>query len=642
MSGPGRSTSSHGHAPVIASKSDLAKVALGALGVVYGDIGTSPLYAMKECFTGAHAVEPNHANVLGILSLVFWSLTLVVVVKYLTYIMRADNNGEGGILSLLALSEPEKAAGVETPKRSRIVLVMLGLFGAALLYGDGIITPAVSILSAIEGLKVKTDAFDRFVVPITVGIIVGLFMVQKRGTARMGSIFGPTCLVWFVMIAVMGAPWIVKNPAVLAALNPAHAATFLFHHGKHGFLVLGAVVLCITGGEALYADMGHFGRLPIRVAWYCVVFPALLLNYFGQGALLLSRGAAVENPFFELVTGWIQYPIVVVATLATVIASQALISGAFSLTQQAVQLGYCPRVTIVHTSGKAEGQIYIPEVNNALMVACVTLVLAFKTSTNLAAAYGIAVTGTMMSTSILYFAVMRQRWKKSLPYSIVVVGSFLVIDIAFFGANATKFFEGGWVPIAVATTIFTLMTTWKRGRRALSDFMRLVSLPLDAFIADIERVKPQRVRGTAVFMTSNPDGAPPVLLHHFKHNKILHDQVLLLSISTIHVPEVSESDRIRITEVGHGFFQVTARYGFMQSPNVLDILAACREAGLSMQDDDTSFYLGRETLLTTGRSTMAGWRKRLFSIMSRNAQPATAFFGLPPNRVVEMGTQIEL
>ncbi|MFO0677354.1 MAG: potassium transporter Kup [Polyangiaceae bacterium] len=637
MSGPGRHASSHGHAPAIATRADLAKVALGALGVVYGDIGTSPLYSLEECFYGAHNLAATRENVFGILSLVFWSLTLVVVVKYLSFIMRADNHGEGGILALLALSD-----GNNMKPRTKRVLALLALFGAALLYGDGIITPAISVLSAVEGLKVATTAFDRFIVPVTVVIIVSLFLAQKRGTARMGLVFGPATLLWFATISVMGAPWIVRRPEVLASVNPVHAIHFFAHHGWHGFLALGAVVLCITGGEALYADMGHFGRKPIRVAWYVIVFPALLINYFGQGALLLERGEVVKKPFYELVSGNVLYPVVLVATVATVIASQALISGAYSLTQQAIQLGYCPRLTIVHTSGKAEGQIFIPEVNSALMVACVALVVTLQKSTRLAAAYGIAVTGTMAITSVLYFAVLRTKWKVPLRWALPALVGFLAVDLSFFIANATKIADGGWFPIAVAVGLFTLMTTWKRGRFALADFMKSVSLPLDAFIADVERTRPHRVRGTAVFMTSNPEGAPPVLLHHFKHNKILHEQVLLLSIGTSHVPEVPREDRVRISEVGHGFFQVTARYGFMQSPNVHDILDACREAGLSMQDDDTSFYLGRETLLTTGRSKMAGWRKRLFSILSRNAQPATAFFGLPPNRVVEMGTQIEL
>ncbi len=626
------------HAPHLRSTRDLLRVSVGALGVVYGDIGTSPLYAVKECFAPAHGVEPTVENVLGILSLVLWSLTLVVVIKYLSFIMRADNRGEGGILALLALVGEGRAL-----TKGGGVLVLLGLFGAALLYGDGMITPAISVLSAVEGLEVATTTFKPVVLPITIAILIGLFVVQKRGTAGIGAIFGPTMLVWFSAIAVLGVPWIVREPAVLAAVNPVHAVQFLFHHGARGFLVLGAVVLCITGGEALYADMGHFGKLPIRVAWYGVAFPALLLNYFGQGALLIARGAAVtENPFYGMVSGWMLYPLVAIATLATVVASQALISGAFSLTQQAVQLGYWPRVAIIHTSGQAEGQIYIPEINNALMVACVTLVLSFRGSTNLAAAYGIAVTGTMSITSILFYAVARQRWGWSRLHAGALTGAFLVIDLGFFAANAVKVLEGGWVPLAIATCIFVVMVTWKRGRVEMAKAIMAATLPLDLFMNDLELQKPTRVKGTAVFMTSNPEGTPPVLLHHFKHNKVLHQQVVLLSISTQHVPEVPPEQRIEVLrDLGHGFYQVRAAFGFMQVPNVMEVLQACAEAGLETVHDDTSFYLGRETLLI-GTKGMARWRKILFAYLSRNARPANAFFRIPPNRVVELGTQIEL
>jgi len=624
-------------------RKELAKLAVAALGVVYGDIGTSPLYAIKECFTSPHGVAPTQENVLGVLSLVFWSLTLVIAVKYLTFIMRADNDGEGGILALLALVSP-RGPGSET--RRSLVLIFFGLFGAALLYGDGMITPAISVLSAIEGLSVATKAFDHVVIPITVTILIGLFLVQKRGTARVGAIFGPATLLWFVVIAAIGMPWIVRNPKILQALFPWHAVMFFVHNKVHGFLVLASVVLCITGGEALYADMGHFGAKPIRVAWYFVVLPSLLINYFGQGALLLARGGdkahPVVNPFYELVSGWVLYPLVIIAAAATVVASQALISGAFSLTQQAVQLGYSPRVAIVHTSGDAEGQIYVPEVNSLLMVACVALVFVFRESGNLAAAYGIAVTGTMSITSILFYVVARKRWNWSVGKAGSVVALFLLFDLAFFAANLTKFMHGGWFPIVIAAAVFTVMTTWKRGRAALGKYMQSAALPVDLFMEDLALTKPHRVKGTAVFMTSNPGGVPPVLLHHFKHNKVLHEQVILLSVTVAHVPEVPIAKRVEIHELGHSFFQVTANYGFIQQPDVIEILRCCAEQGLVTRGDDTSYYLGRETLLPTGKSGMARWRKSLFGFLSRNARTATSFFNIPPNRVVEMGIQIEL
>jgi KUP system potassium uptake protein len=632
---------------------DLAKISLSALGIVYGDIGTSPLYAMKECFSipedpkeaAAHYVlEVSTANVLGILSLFFWALTLVIVVKYLSFVMRADNEGEGGTFALLALLGPKQAE----KKLSGVILVLLGLFGASLLSGEGIITPAISVLGAVEGLK-EADAFkeiiasfEPLVVVISVAIIVGLFLIQKRGTGGVGAIFGPAMLVWFVTIAAIGIRWIVKRPDVLYAVNPIYAIEFMAHHKVHGFLILGSVVLCITGGEALYADMGHFGKLPIRIAWYGGVFPALLLNYFGQGALLLERGR-VPHSFFGLVDGWMKYPLVAIATFAAIIASQALISGSFSLARAAVQLGFSPRLSIVHTSGSSEGQIYVPEVNWALLVACVTLVIGFGSASKLAAAYGIAVTGTMSITSILFFVVARRRWKWSLAAALPLLVLFLSVDLSFFSANVVKLHHGGWVPLAIGSVVFTIMTTWRRGRTLLGQSFLAQTLPLDVFMSEFDIMKPQRVKGTAVFMTSNPNGAPPVLLHHFKHNKVLHEQIVLLSIATQHVPEVPRKDRIEeVKDLGHGFYQVRARYGFMQTPNVLELLDLCGEKGLDTNKADTSFFLGRETLLITQKRGMARWRKMLFTFMSRNARPANAFFQIPPNRVVELGTQIEL
>ena len=633
------------HGPPIRDRRDLLKISLGALGVVYGDIGTSPLYSLKECFASAHAVAATPENIYGVLSLFFWALTLVVVFKYLSFILRADNNGEGGILSLLALIAPRGTVGKRA--HGRMVLVLLGLFGAALLYGDGVITPVISVFGAVEGLKVRFPALHYFIAPLTAGILVLLFALQKRGTAKVGALFGPMMLLWFFSISAIGLLWIVKNPSILLAVNPYYAVLFFVHNKLHGFLLLSAVVLCVTGGEALYADMGHFGQRPIRLAWYAVVFPALLLNYFGQGAYMLTLEKLDKdtfNPFFQVIPQILQLPMIFVATAAAIIASQALISGSYSLTRQAVQLGYWPRITIVHTSGEAEGQIYIPEINWILMVGCLALVVAFRVegSSGLAAAYGIAVTGTMAITSILFASVAHERWEWPPWKTALLVGSFLLIDLSFLAANAAKIVEGGWIPLAIAGGIFTLMTTWKAGRHALERYVQSASLPMDLFMADLASRKPPRVRGTAVFMTGNPEGAPVVLLHHFKHNKLLHEQVVLLSVVTDRVPEVLPSRRVSVRELGQGFYQVIARCGFMQTPNVPEILRRCREAGLLTAEHDTSYFLGRETLLNTGKSGLATWRKALFGYLSRNARPATAFFGIPPNRVVEMGAQIEL
>ncbi|MEW5741578.1 MAG: potassium transporter Kup [Myxococcota bacterium] len=638
-------TAAHGdaHAP----HGKLLPLAIGALGVVYGDIGTSPLYAMTECFakkptgpngaleTAAHALDVSHANVLGILSLVFWSLTMVVTVKYIGFILKAHNRGEGGIFALLALV-PAKATS-----RVRTGVVLSALFGAALLYGDGVITPAISVLSAVEGLGVATHAMDQYVVPLTLVILFGLFMVQKRGTDRIGKAFGPVMIAWFIVLAALGVRAIATNPEVLQAINPMWAVRVFETDTTRAFLVLGAVVLCITGGEALYADMGHFGARPIRVAWFGFVFPALLLNYFGQGAYLLAHGW-VEKPFWAIVPAPLLYPMVALATAATVIASQALISGAFSLTRQAVQLGYMPRVTIVHTSEKAEGQIYVPEVNSALMVACLTLVLMFRESSALAAAYGIAVTGTMGITSLVYFVVVTRNWGWSTAKALPLLVLFLAFDTPFFLANIVKFFEGGWFPIVVGVAMFALMTTWKRGRAELAERFNTSVMPLSALLEDIEATKPYRVRGTAVFMSGNPEGTPPVLLHHLKHNQVLHRQVVLLSIISENVPFMQKDEQLEVQDVGSGFFRVIWRTGFMETPNVPAILKAAREQGLVCEPSTTSYFLGRETLLTGGKSKMMRWRKLLFAFVSRNALPATSYFGLPPGRVVELGMQVDL
>jgi KUP system potassium uptake protein len=623
---------------------DPLKLTLGALGVVYGDIGTSPLYALKECVTPPHGVVAAPENILGVLSLVFWSITFVVAVKYLVFVMRADNAGEGGVLSLLALAiAGKRGEDDERPGARAPLLVLLGLCGASLLMGEGIITPAISVLSAVEGLSVATTHFTPFVVPATVLILVGLFLFQKRGTAGVGAIFGPVTLCWFVAITAAGLPWIARHPAVFGAVSPVHAVRFFVSHGQHGFLVLGSVVLCITGCEALYADMGHFGKGPIRVAWYAVVFPALLVNYFGQGALLLERPEAYANPFYALIPPQLLIPMVVLATMAAVVASQALISGAFSLTRQAVQLNYLPRFTIVHTSGKTEGQIYVPEVNGLLMVACVVLVMSFGTSANLAAAYGIAVTGTMTITSTLFYFVARSRWGWSRLRAGALLALFWAFDLSFFTSCLAKITHGGWFPLVVASSVFTIMVTWKKGREILAGRLAAGVLPLEVFLEDLDRTKPPRVAGTAVFLASLRRGTPVVLLHYFKHAKSLHRQVIILSIVTDAVPEVPAKDVVHIKEFEHGFWAVTAHYGFMQTPDVLNTLHACKHHGLRLEDGDTSYYLGRETLLLDSRDrSMAPWRKRLFRLLSRNARSATDFFAIPPNRVVEIGTQIEL
>lgn len=620
----------------------LIRIAIAAIGVVYGDIGTSPLYALRECFAAPHGVGVSTPNVFGVLSLFFWTLTLVIVVKYLTFVLRADNNGEGGILALLALLKPKAEVGSLPPRPKVKVLVLLGLFGAALLYGDGVITPAISVLSAVEGLSVATHVLDPVVVPVTAAILVALFLIQKRGTETVGRIFGPAMLFWFAILVATGLPWILEHPEILGATDPRYAISFFAHNGRHGFLILGAVVLCITGGEALYADMGHFGRRPIKLAWYTIVFPALLVSYFGQGALYLERGGDVKNPFYELVSGWARYPVVVFATMATVVASQALISGAYSITRQAIQLGYWPRMTIIHTSGKREGQIYMPDVNHGLMVACLALVIGFRSSSALAAAYGIAVTGTMAITTILFYSVLRE-WKSVHPaFAIGLLVLFLTIDLAFFSANATKLAQGGWFPIAVAGVMFTLMTTWKRGREVLGAFMAQVRLPLDVFLEDLHAHPIHRIPGTGVFMTSSLTGVPPVLLHHVKHNRVLHEHVVLLSVATLTVPEVPLANRTNVTVLREGFFQVKAQYGFMQLPDVPEVLRLAGEGKFPIGDLEVTYYLGRETLLTNGPAKLAPWRKRLFALLSRNAQSATAFFNIPPNRVVELGTQVQL
>ena len=617
----------------------LAVLTLTALGVVYGDIGTSPLYTMKEAFGGAHGLTPSVVNVFGILSLVFWSIVLVVVVKYLFFILRADNRGEGGVLALLALVLQRQHRSED--RRRRSLFVILGAFGTALLYGDGIITPAISVLGAMEGLVVATPAFSRYVVPITMGILLLLFMVQRFGTAKVGRAFGPITLVWFVVIGILGLLEILHAPRILGAVNPWYAARFLSEHGFVGFAALGAVFLAVTGAEALYADMGHFGRRPIRLAFLALVLPALLLNYFGQGALLLRQPDAVANPFYLLAPRWALYPLMLIATLAAIVASQALISGVFSLAQQAVQLGFAPRMTIVHTSEREHGQIYVPQINVLLAAGTLLIVAGFETSSALGAAYGIAVTGTMAITTVLFAAVARTRWGWPMWRVVALTVFFLFFDVAFFGANALKIMQGGWVPLLIALCVLTLMTTWKLGREVLYEIMRTRSLPIEMLLGEIERRPPPRVAGTAVFLTSDAEGASVVLLHHLKHNKALHEQVVLLSVKPADIPYVEAEDRMTVKPLGHGFFRVVIRSGFMETPNVPELLAQGAAHGMLTRPMETSYYLGRERLLPSGTSRMARWRKKLFVLMARNAQSAARFFELPSNRVVELGAQIE-
>ena len=628
---------SHEPARAAPTGRQLFALALGAVGVVYGDIGTSPLYAMRECFHGAHAtLDPTRANVLGVLSLIFWSLILIVSIKYLVFVMRADNRGEGGILALLALVPRD-----DRPRRVW-ALTALGIFGAALLYGDGMITPAISVLSAVEGLEVATPLFSRYVVPLTIVILVALFAFQRRGTAGIGAVFGPIMIVWFVTIGTLGLSWLVRDLHVLAALSPTHAVAFFIRNGMHGFLTLGSVFLVVTGAEALYADMGHFGRRPIRLAWFALVLPALFLNYLGQGVLLLQEPAAADNPFYRLAPDWALYPLVALATMAAVIASQALISGAFSLTRQAVQLGYTPRLDIVHTSKEEIGQIYIPAVNWVLMLATIGLVVGFRKSTNLAAAYGIAVTLTMVITTILAYAIARARWGMRRAVVLPIVLVFLAIDLAFFGANAVKVLQGGWFPLVVAFGIYTLMSTWKAGRQLLSERLARGAVPFEEFVKTIQPGSPPRVPGTAVFMSRDPLATPAALLHNLKHNKVLHERVVLLTLLTEEVPYVEPQDRVELTDLGNGFYRLLARYGFLQSPGVPDVLERARAKGLDLQTMHTTFFLSRETLIPSRKRGIAIWREKLFWLMARNAVRPTDFFRIPPNRVVELGMQIRL
>ena len=637
--GPATAAAGGHHPPEKPKGKYLAVLSLAALGVVFGDIGTSPIYALRESLHLGHGVEATQASVLGVLSLIFWSLIIVISIKYLGFVLMADNRGEGGIMALTALVVPR---GGEA-QGARSVLVLAGLFGAALLYGDSMITPAISVLSAIEGLEFVTPVFTPYVIPITVGILVALFALQSRGTAKVGALFGPVVLIWFFTLGVLGISQIVHNPSVFEAINPAYAAQFFSDHGLKGMLVLGSVFLVVTGGEALYADMGHFGTRPIRLAWFTIVLPGLLLNYFGQGALVIANPATVEHPFFHMAPRWALIPLVGLTTCATVIASQAVISGAFSLTRQAVQLGYLPRVNIEHTSEKQIGQIYIPGINWLLMFAAIGLVLGFRTSSNLASAYGVAVTTDMVFTTVLFAFVAHKRlgWPKWAAAGIIV--AFLGIDLAFWGANLPKIPTGGWFPLVIAAGLFIVMTTWRKGRQVLWSIMKDRTLPIGLFQKSVERNPPARVRGLAVYMHGDSGVAPPALLHNLKHNKVLHENVLLLSVRVQDIPYVARKDRIQVEDLGDGIRRAEVFYGFAQDPHIPAALAQADAKGLiDFKPMETTYFLGRERLIARKEPPMRRWRARLFAALSRNAAGATDFFELPPNRVVELGTQLEI
>ncbi len=616
-------------------KRRLGLLCLASLGIVYGDIGTSPLYALRECFYGEHSVRPIPANVLGVLSLILWSLLLIISVKYLILILRADNRGEGGILALATLVS-------EVVRRGKFLFV-LGLFGAALLYADGMITPAISVLGAVEGLHIATPLFDPYVVPFAVAILIGLFFFQSRGTTGVGKVFGPITILWFLAISVLGVYQIHRAPGVLAAINPWHGVEFFIANGRRAFVVLGAVFLVVTGGEALYADIGHFGTTPIRLTWFAVVLPALVLNYFGQGALLLVHPEAAVNPFYHMAPPWALYPLVILATAAAVIASQAIISGAFSLTMQAIQLGYSPRLKVNYTSARIIGQIYVPLVNWMLMLSCIALVLGFRTSSRLAAAYGVAITTTMLITTILFYVVARRRWHWSIAMALPVAAFFITIDLAFFGANMLKIAHGGWFPLLVSAAILFLMLTWRKGRRVLGDHLRDICVPLDALLPDLKSQRIRRVPGTAVYMSGNRCGTPLALLHNLKHNKVVHEQVVLLTVRTEEVPYLTNvKDRVALEKMEEGFWRAQIHFGFMEKPDVPAALALVRQSGLRFDPMRTTFFIGRETILATRKLGLSPWRGSLFAWMTRNTGDVTSYFCLPPNGVVELGARVEV
>jgi KUP system potassium uptake protein len=615
-----------------------AALALAALGVVYGDIGTSPLYAVKEVFAGNHPIPVSVGNIYGSLSLFFWALVIVVSIKYVSFIMRADNRGEGGIMALIALA---LHTAQDKPKQTRLIMIF-GVLGAAMFYGDGMVTPAISVLSAVEGLEVITPAFKSFVIPITMIVLFGLFFVQRSGTAKVGAFFGPVMMLWFTVLALLGLHNIVVHPDILMAINPVYGVEFLLDNKAMSLIAMGNVVLAVTGAEALYADMGHFGRQPISRAWFAFVLPALVLNYFGQGALILAEPEAAKNPFFLSAPDWALIPLVALATVATVIASQAVISGAFSVTRQAMQLGFVPRMEVQHTSEKEQGQIYLPAVNWGLMVAVMILVLGFRSSNNLAAAYGIAVTGDMVITSILATVVVAKVWKWGWLKAGALFACFLSVELVFLAANILKIPDGGWFPLVAGMAVFILMMTWKRGRQLLSERLKGERLELSMFLDSLGSSMPTRVAGTSVFLNADPKGVPHALLHNLMHNKVLHERVVLLSVQFFDVPYVPDIDRVEVRQLKENFWSVVVQYGFKDDPNVPAALALCADAGLEFSALETSYFIGRETLIPRIGSEMAFWREKIFIAMFRNAGSATAFFKIPSNRVVELGTQVVL
>ncbi|WP_428718925.1 potassium transporter Kup [Undibacterium curvum] len=620
------------------AKSSMAGLTLAAIGIVYGDIGTSPLYTMKEVFAPGHGVELNQANILGIVSMILWGLIIIVSLKYVTLVLRADNRGEGGIMALTALA----LESVSKKSKLYFPLTVLGLFGASLFYGDGVITPAMSVLSAMEGIQVATPGLKPFVVPITLIVLICLYSVQHRGTAGIGKLFGPVMLIWFSVLALMGIYNIIKVPEVLVAFNPWYAFQFAVEHKAGAFLALGAVVLAFTGSEALYADMGHFGSKPIRAAWFFIVFPALSLNYLGQGALLIGQPDAVSNPFYYQLGAWSVYPLVVLSTVAAVIASQSTISGTFSMTKQAISLGFLPRMKIVHTSAKEIGQIYIPVANWLQLLVVVGAVIGFGSSSNLASAYGIANTGTMLVTSMLTFFVIRYGWKYNLALCVLATSFFLAIDVSLFSANALKFFHGGYFPIVLGILIFTVMLTWKRGRELVFDNLKKHAIPLEDFLSSLFVSPPTRVYGTAVFLRGEADGVPHALLHNLSHNKILHERVVFITLHNQEIPWVPFSDRVKVTNLGNACYQVDVFYGFKNEPDIPAALELCAQHGLTFEPMETSYFISRQTIVSSPGSGMAAWREGLFVAMSRNARDAADYYQIPSNRVIEVGAQVEI